>query len=407
MQIKVSTISKPNQEEILAFLQEIDNDVIPPLSRRVELKAYSEKICRFADCVLARLGGHIVGLSATYCNDLVTRRAFLTLIAVVKDHRRCGLATKLLNETFRAAKSKGMKRLILETSVHNESAVSFYTKSGFHILNEKRQEVPDAIFMEYDLEKNDTMKLAIMQPYLFPYIGYFQLIGYADKWVVFDNTQYISKGWINRNRMLHPDIKKEWQYFTVPTKKHSRETRIYEVHIHNNVDWRSDILAKLSSYKKKAPFYQDTIHFVKECLENNHETLSEFVTATIKNTCEYLNIPFNFSVFSKIHFDKSKVEHAGQWALEIAHDMNADEYINPTGGFRIFKENEFEEKQIKLRFLKPKLTDYVQRRGGFVPGLSIIDVMMWNDKDTISKMIKDFDILTYSDLTENESEIMD
>ena len=46
------------------------------------------------------------------------------------------------------------------------------------------------------------MKLAIMQPYFFPYIGYFQLIKSVDEFVIYDNIQYTKKGWINRNRIL-------------------------------------------------------------------------------------------------------------------------------------------------------------------------------------------------------------
>ena len=79
------------------------------------------------------------------------------------------------------------------------------------------------------------MRVGIMQPYVFPYIGYFQLINYVDKWVVFDNTQYISKGWVNRNRILHPEVKKEWQYFTVPVKKHTRESRIKDIEVNEGV----------------------------------------------------------------------------------------------------------------------------------------------------------------------------
>ena len=110
------------------------------------------------------------------------------------------------------------------------------------------------------------MRLAIMQPYTFPYIGYFQLINYADKWVVFDDTQYISKGWINRNRILHPESQKEWQYFTVPVKKHSRECRINHVEINDNTDWRTELLGKLTAYKRKAPYYRETKEFVENCI---------------------------------------------------------------------------------------------------------------------------------------------
>ena len=248
------------------------------------------------------------------------------------------------------------------------------------------------------------MKVAIMQPYTFPYIGYFQLINYVDKWVIFDDTQYISKGWINRNRMLHPDVKKEWQYFTVPVKKHSRESRINNIEINDNLEWRDELLRKLTSYKKKAPFYAETVEFIGDCINFKCSSLSEWVVYTLKSTCNYLEVPFEYSIFSKENINTKKITHAGQWALEISSVMDAEEYVNPPGGYSIFDENEFLAKNIKLRFLKPNLKPYVQRRGYFVPGLSIIDVMMWNDKDRIHQMLTDYEIVTHAKLRACEHE---
>ena len=242
------------------------------------------------------------------------------------------------------------------------------------------------------------MKVAIMQPYTFPYIGYFQLINYVDKWVIFDDTQYISKGWINRNRMLHPDVKKEWQYFTVPVKKHSRESRINNIEINDNLEWRDELLRKLTSYKKKAPFYAETVEFIGDCINFKCSSLSEWVAHTLKSTCDYLEVPFEYSIFSKEDINTEKVTHAGQWALEISDAMDAEEYVNLPGGYSIFNENEFLAKNIKLHFLKSNLTPYIQRRGYFVPGLSILDVMMWNNKDKIHEMLADYEIVTHSKL---------
>ncbi|MFT6896477.1 MAG: hypothetical protein ACJA13_000879 [Paraglaciecola sp.] len=242
------------------------------------------------------------------------------------------------------------------------------------------------------------MKIAIMQPYLFPYIGYFQLINYADKWVVFDDVQFISKGWINRNRILHPEPEKEWQYITVPLEKHSRESKIIDVKINNHLRWKDEFLGKLTSYKRKAPYYSETVDFVRYCLEQPPSTLSKWVEGTLSKTCNYLNIPFDCSVFSEMAINTNSVEHAGQWALEITNGMGGAEYVNPAGGSHIFNENEFIEKNINLRFLSSKLTPYIQRRGSFVSGLSIIDVMMWNDKNTIQEMLNDYEVKPYDAL---------
>ena len=242
------------------------------------------------------------------------------------------------------------------------------------------------------------MKVGVMQPYLFPYVGYFQLINHVDRWVVFDDAQFISKGWINRNRILHPEVNKEWQYITVPLKKHSRKSRIMDVEVNDDVRWKEELLGKLTFYKKKAPFYSETRNFIENCLNQSGSALSDWVVSTLNDTCDYLDIPFDCSIFSEMQLNTDGVEHAGQWALEIADRLGADEYVNPHGGYEIFHEDEFSGRDIKLRFLKSKLTPYIQRRGGFVPGLSIVDVMMWNDKDNIREMLNDYEIKSYSEL---------
>ena len=119
------------------------------------------------------------------------------------------------------------------------------------------------------------MKLGIMQPYFFPYLGYFDLINYSEKWVVFDDVQYIRHGWINRNRILHPT--NGWSYIIVPVK-YSRNTRIREVTIIEDGKWKKRIRGQLQIYKKKAPYYRAVISLVEECFEFNSDSISRFNT---------------------------------------------------------------------------------------------------------------------------------
>lgn len=145
-------VSTPKQEEVLAFLQEIDSDVVPSLSSRTNLEDYSSKICRLSVCVVAWYENHIVGLSSAYCNDPKTRIGFLTLIAVAKDFRCQGIATDLLDETIRVAKSKNMKKLILETNINNKRAISLYIKRGFKIAKNEQKMNPTTAIMECALD---------------------------------------------------------------------------------------------------------------------------------------------------------------------------------------------------------------------------------------------------------------
>jgi len=243
------------------------------------------------------------------------------------------------------------------------------------------------------------MKLGIMQPYLFPYIGYFQLINHVERWIAFDDVQYISKGWVNRNRIIHPDNEKQWQYITVPAKKHSRSTKINEIEITDNVDWKSEIIGKLSIYKKKAPNYSITKEFVEECLSFDADNLSDFIINAIRQTCAYVDINTKIDVQSEMGLVIQDVAHPGQWALKISEQCGASEYVNPYNGASIFAKQEFDARGIKLRFLKSRLSPYIQRQGFFTPGLSIIDVLMWNDHLAIKEMLNDdYDVFTAEEI---------
>lgn len=221
-------------------------------------------------------------------------------------------------------------------------------------------------------------RLAIMQPYLFPYIGYFQLMSASNQWICFDDTQFTNKGWINRNRILHPDKDKEWQYLSIPLAGKSSFDKICDIEVSLLHKWRENFIGKLSIYKRIAPYYDETISFVKDCLSIQDSNLSDLVCKILKKTAAYLEIKTEISIQSKMRMNLgNKIEHPGQWALEISSYMQAKVYINPIGGQYLFKPLEFEDKNIVLLFLKPDLQEYSQRREKFIKDLSIIDVLMW------------------------------
>ena len=230
------------------------------------------------------------------------------------------------------------------------------------------------------------MKLGIMQPYFFPYLDYFDLTNYADKWVVFDNVQYIRHGWINRNRVLHPT--EGWQYIIVPVKV-SRNTLIKDVRIAADIKWDKRILGQLQHYKKKAPYYDETIHLVDDCLKKEEPSISRLNVLILKKVCEYLEIRFDYSFFSEMNLDLGPIDGPGDWALRISEAMGAREYVNPAGGAALFDEGKFRESKIKLTIRNLPSFEYSCRGYEFVQNLSIIDVMMWNRPEEIKQYLDD------------------
>lgn len=232
------------------------------------------------------------------------------------------------------------------------------------------------------------MRIAVMQPYLFPYLGYFQLIKTVDRFILFDDIQYIRHGWINRNRVLKPGD--GWQYILAPLQKHKQKTLIKDIEIRTGNEWKERILRQLEHYRKKAPFYHEAIKLIEECLGSTETNIARFNAFCLKVVCQRMEIPFQVEISSEMNFDYSNVNSPDEWALRICEQVNAKEYINPTGGKELFDKSKFVAANIKLNFLKPSLSPYNQRRQDFESGLSIIDALIYNGPDVTRQMINKF-----------------
>jgi hypothetical protein len=235
------------------------------------------------------------------------------------------------------------------------------------------------------------MILAAMQPYFFPYLGYFSLIDYSDQFILFDPVQHIRHGWIERNRVLKPG--EGWQYVSVPLEKHSRGTLIKDLQIKNASDWQDRILRQLQHYKKRSPYYANTMEVLKACFSEEFTSIVKLNEKCLVEVCNYLGIEYNFRIFSEMELKIGPVHHAGEWALRISEAMGAAEYVNPPGGEEIFDKKQFNDAGIELKFLKSRLPEYSQRRPVFENGLSIIDVMMFKSAEEIRDMIDDYDFI--------------
>ncbi len=225
------------------------------------------------------------------------------------------------------------------------------------------------------------MKLGIMQPYFFPYLGYFDLINYTDRWIVFDTVQYIRHGWVNRNRILHPN--EGWMYVTVPLKHHSRDTIIKDIRITQGKKWKRSIMGKLTHYKHRAPYANQTLDLVEDCLSLPEDSLARLNVYALEKVCECLGIQFDYSFFSEMTLDLDPIEQPGHWALRISQAVGAEEYTNPPGGVDLFDEKAFADHGIKLTIRPLPTFKYSCNGYDFIPNLSIIDVLMWNTPERI------------------------
>jgi hypothetical protein len=231
------------------------------------------------------------------------------------------------------------------------------------------------------------MKLGIMQPYFFPYLGHFALIAAVDEWIVFDITQYTRKSWINRNRVLHPDH--GWQYISIPLRNSSIHIRISEAEVADSREQERYVLGKISHYKKRAPYYWQVCEIVRSSFAGvARDTLVALNVAGLRSVCEYLGLPLRYRFCSQLDIEFPDKLLPGQWAPWISGRLSADVYINPIGGRALFDPSDFAREGVNLRFLDFAPFVYDTPGHKFEANLSILDVLMWNSPDAIVEAIR-------------------
>ena len=236
------------------------------------------------------------------------------------------------------------------------------------------------------------MKIAIMQPYFFPYLGYFSLIKHTEQFILFDTVQYIRHGWIDRNRILKQD--NSWLYIQVPSLNKGRDTLIKDLKINNVELWQKKILSQLIIYKKTAPHYFKVIQLIALIFEQNFDTIVAFNKFSLEKICDYLRINHKIEIFSKMNMEIETANAPDEWALNICEKIEGvDEYWNPTGGLTFFDKSKYDKQGIKLFFQNVILQEYDQKRTLFEPGLSIIDVLMFNSPEEINVMLDNYKLL--------------
>lgn len=232
------------------------------------------------------------------------------------------------------------------------------------------------------------MKLGIMQPYFFPYAPYFQLINAVDSFIIYDDVKFIKRGWINRNKILVHGAAK---LITIPCIKPSQNKLINEVEMGLYPKERMKLLKTIYKSYKKAPFFDNIFQIIERILNSEIRFISELAVKSINEVCKYIGIDTEIISTSSI-FSNRELNKADR-LIDICRKMKCDDYINPIGGTQIYSKLYFKERGINLYFLKPSDIQYKQFGKEFVPWLSIIDMMMFNDQSAIQDMLGDYALI--------------
>ena len=222
------------------------------------------------------------------------------------------------------------------------------------------------------------MKIAIMQPYLFPHIGYFQLIQSVDKFILLDDVNYIKGGWINRNYIL---IANNPGLFTLELRNSSSNKRINEIEVNISPKWKKKFLKTLIQNYRKSPFFTSVFPLINNITDSKLKKISELNYYSISLLNEYIGINTILENSSE-KYDNTHLK-GQERVIDICQQEGANVYINSIGGKGLYNSKYFESNGIDLRFLEHCTAQYSQFEKEFIPGLSIIDVLMFNSPQKI------------------------
>lgn len=226
-----------------------------------------------------------------------------------------------------------------------------------------------------------------MQPYIFPYIGYFQLMSLVNKFIFLDDVMFINRGWINRNKIL---LNGNSHLFTIPLENASQNRKINEIKIVDGY-CPGKLLKTVELTYKKAPYFNDTYQLINNVLAPPFTNIATLSKKSIYAVSSYLGLTVSFTDSASLFNNESL--HGEDRIIDINRQLKTEDYINLIGGRELYNKNNFHQNGINLGFIKVKEVAYRQFKNPFVPNLSIIDVMMFNDKETISQFLQQYELI--------------
>lgn len=227
-----------------------------------------------------------------------------------------------------------------------------------------------------------------MQPYFLPYIGYMQLMSAVDTFVLYDDVTFINRGWINRNRLL---INGQEYLFTVPLRDASQNKRINEVHLADDPKWRGKLLKTIEQGYRKAPQYATVMPVTEKIINFATDSIAELVYVSLVELNQYLGLTTRLVASSAV-YENAHLK-AQERILEICRQENATQYVNPIGGQELYDKGAFAQAGITLNFIQSNRVEYPQFKNTFVPWLSILDVLMFNDVKTVQSLLGAYELI--------------
>lgn len=227
------------------------------------------------------------------------------------------------------------------------------------------------------------MKISVMQPYVFPYIGYYQLIRDADVFVVFDDVSFRKRSWISRNKIL---LNNSAHLFSLHLHEAGASKKINEIEIGDN---REKLLKTFRQAYCKAPYFREVMPFIEDLVRYPQTVLALYLAHQLEVLSRYMGLHTRFILSSTVV--KDDTVKGQEKVLAICDALGATNYSNAIGGQHLYSETDFAERGIELRFIQSHPVQYRQFNGEFIPWLSIIDVLMFNSQHRVREFLNAYE----------------
>jgi hypothetical protein len=226
------------------------------------------------------------------------------------------------------------------------------------------------------------MKLAIMQPYFLPHLGYYQLMAAVDKFVLYDDVNFIKGGWINRNRIL---LRGRAHFITVPLLGASPNKKINGILLAPRPHWREKMLRTITQAYRAAPYFDKMFPLLRAVIEFPAERLADFLFHSLVRLKEHLNVGAELVASSSRYGNENR--KGAERVLDICRKEDAHIYVNAPGGRALYDAGTFSRRDLQLRFLESEAVEYSQGGETFSPSLSIVDVLMFNSPAEVQSLL--------------------
>lgn len=229
-----------------------------------------------------------------------------------------------------------------------------------------------------------------MQPYFFPYIGYYQMAAAVERFLIYDDVNFINRGYINRNRLLVNG--KEW-YFTVPLSGASQNKLIKDVTIDMTgwERWKKGFLRTVDMNYNKALNYQVGRELLEEILMLTDDRITSLAQRSVQLLLERLGRSVHFQRTSEMGL-RTDIRFEER-LMHICEQERIRYYIQAQGGTVLYSSQRWQDHGLSLQFIRPTSMEYV-RNGPFMPGLSMLDAILHVPFQELDPLLDRYELFT-------------